>query len=75
VIQTRDVKSQNSGGQCAPGFFDDVCDDESPLLPPPRGAAVVTVEDVEVRKEAARLELTEPLRESVGEAASGGGGL
>jgi hypothetical protein len=55
-------------------IFDDVWDDESALLPPPRGAAAVTVEDVEVRKEDARLELTEPLRESVGDAASAGGG-
>ena len=34
----------------------------------------ITVEDVEVRKEGARLELTEPLRETVGDAAPEGGG-
>jgi len=45
------------------GVFDDVWDDESTLLP--TGAVVVTVEDVEVRKEAARLEFTDPLCESI----------
>jgi hypothetical protein len=75
VIHAREVKpANNSGGQCAPGFLNDVCDDESALLPSPRGEAV-TVEDVEVRKDGARLELTEPLRESVGDAAPAGGGL
>ena len=36
MIQTRDVKSaENSGGQCAPGFFlDDVCGDESAVERP-----------------------------------------
>ena len=53
------------------GFFDDVWDDESPL--PPTGVAV-TVEDVEVRKEEARLELTKPLRERLGDPGSVGGG-
>jgi hypothetical protein len=38
---------------------------------PPRGAVAVTVEDIDVQKEDARLDLTEPLRESVGVAASG----
>jgi hypothetical protein len=56
-----------------PGFLDDVWFDESVQFPPLRGAAVI-VEDVEVRKEGAYLELTEPLRESVAEADSGGGG-
>ena len=45
--------------------------DKSALLP---SEAAVTVGDVEVRKEGALLELTESLREIVGEAASGGGG-
>ena len=53
------------------GFFDDVWDDESPL--PPTGVAV-TVEDVEVRKEDACLELTEPLCERLGDPGSTGGG-
>ena len=62
MIQTHDVKSAlNSGGQCAPGIlFDDVCGDESVL------GEAITVEAVEVPKEGARLELTEPLRETVG---------
>ena len=69
MIQTRDVKSAlNSGGQCAPGFlFDDVCGDESAL------GEAITVDDVEVRKEGARLELTEPLRETLGEVPRGRG--
>ena len=33
----------------------------------------IAVDDAEVRKEGARLELTEPLRDTVGEAASGEG--
>ena len=45
--------------------------DKSALLP---SEAAVTVGDVEVRKEGALLELTDSLRETVGEAASGGGG-
>ena len=50
--------------------MDDDGDGESALLPPTGEAA--TVEEGEVRKEAARLELTEPLREAVGEAVSEG---
>ena len=50
--------------ECAPGFLDDVYDDESALLP--LTGVVITMEDVEVRKEGALLELTEPLREAVG---------
>ena len=67
MIQTHDVKSAlNSGGQCAPGFlFDDVCSDESAL------GEAITVDDVEVLKEGARLELTVPLRETVGEVPRG----
>ena len=69
MIQTHDVKSAlNSGGQCAPGFlFDDICGDESAL------GEAITVDDVEVRKEGAHLELTEPLRETVGEVPRGEG--
>jgi hypothetical protein len=44
------------------GFLDDVWD-ENALLTPTRGVVAVVVEEVEVRKEGARLELTEPLRE------------
>ena len=48
---------------------DEVWGDESAL---PLAGVAVTVEDIEVRKEDARLELTEPLRESTGESAGGG---
>ena len=50
--------------------MDDDGDGESALLPPTGEAT--TVEEGEVRKEAARLELMEPLREPVGEAVSEG---
>ena len=52
-------------------FLDDVCDDER-ALPPPGDA--VTVEDVEFRKDDARLESTEPLREIVDDEGPEGGG-
>ena len=65
------TENRHSGGQCAPGILDDVCNDERALLP--TGDAV-TVEDVEFRKDDARLELTERLRERVGDEGSVGGG-
>ena len=74
VIQTRDVKSAwNSGGQCTPWFLDDESDDESASLP-------LTMKGgyhcggCRSAEEAARFELTEPLRKSIGEAATGEGG-
>ena len=54
-------------GRGEPGFLADVCDDENAL------GRAITVDDVEMRKVGAHLELTEPLRETVGEAVSGGG--
>ena len=71
MIQTRDVKSTwNSGGQCTPWFLDDESDDESASLP-------LTMKGgyhCGGCRSAEEAPATEPLRKSVGKAASWGGG-
>ena len=63
AVEDADVKSvENSGSQCVPWVLDDVCDGKS-ALSPPTGEAT-TMEEAEGWKEAAHLELTEPLREA-----------
>ncbi|KAF8262722.1 hypothetical protein EI94DRAFT_1704558 [Lactarius quietus] len=63
VASTCSRSRTNSGGQCAAGFLDDVWDDKSALLP--TGVMAVTVKDIKVQKEAAHLEFTDPLLESI----------
>ena len=74
MIQTRDVKSAyNSAGQCTPWFLDDESDNESASLPLTMKGGY-HYRECRSAEEAARFELTEPLRKSIGEAATGEGG-